>query len=426
MPEHLHPNEGVFAAAIVPRTSQAPLCECCGGEVYDVWACAGCSVSGHRQCLGVSFVAGYPFCVHCIDEAQGAYDRHTEEQRARWMQANSRRIASWRRAIAATTSITSAVGVAAGATAGSVIAGAASLVAGMATGAAAAVAEARSPRLTLQQPEVASESGEHQAQFTSVEDLRAEGDVAASEIGPEESPSAGGAPVAHAVVNGNDPVSLTQSSGVVRTGERVSLTPEVGVTRTLAASDHDQALQDMGGSGVETPQAPPPTFGEPTLLVCVACLPQNRGKRIPHLHAGTCTATFRMRDAERAGHCLACHEGWHSKHIRVGSCKFATSSRTKEQDQTPSGPVPDERIKGRASESQSASASSTPRVGPGSTSVVNAGGQQGLSISRIGPGSSPVENAGGQQVNEPLTPRSQGSFFGSGSCIFENCFDVGC
>ena len=55
--------------------------------------------------------------------------------------------------------------------------------------------------------------------------------------------------------------------------------------------------------------------------VCIACLPENRGRGIPHLHLGTCTATFVFVDAERAGHCLACHNGWHRRHIRRGNCR---------------------------------------------------------------------------------------------------------
>ena len=75
--------------------------------------------------------------------------------------------------------------------------------------------------------------------------------------------------------------------------------------------------------------APPP----PSPLVCLACLPQHRGEGIPHLFTGTCRAAYNYTRANAAGHCLACHQGWHSRHIRWGNCRLS-------QPQTSSAPIP--------------------------------------------------------------------------------------
>ena len=116
-------------------------CELCQQTTHDVWSCAACRTQGHRQCLGISFVAGFSFCQHCAPSAQAAYQRHTDEQRARWLQSLSASMASWRSAIMSTSGVAATVGLAAGAATGAAIAGAAAMVHGAASGTVAALSQ---------------------------------------------------------------------------------------------------------------------------------------------------------------------------------------------------------------------------------------------------------------------------------------------
>ena len=57
-------------------------------------------------------------------------------------------------------------------------------------------------------------------------------------------------------------------------------------------------------------------------LVCIACEPGGANRGIPHLLLGTCKYLFIHRHAEDAGHCLACHQGMHRRHLRSGNCRL--------------------------------------------------------------------------------------------------------
>ena len=70
----------------VTLTGAGISCELCQQTTHDVWSCAACRNQGHRQCLGISLAAGFSFCQHCAPSVQAAYQRHTDEQRARWLQ----------------------------------------------------------------------------------------------------------------------------------------------------------------------------------------------------------------------------------------------------------------------------------------------------------------------------------------------------
>ena len=135
--------EIVGGTYVVPRDVMAPIhldrgvnCDLCQQIVHDVWTCASCMTQGHRQCLNLHFVAGFAFCSLCATQAQAAYQRHTEEQRARWLQSMSASVASWRQAIMTTSGTAASIGLAAGACTGALVAGAVAMAHGAASGAA--------------------------------------------------------------------------------------------------------------------------------------------------------------------------------------------------------------------------------------------------------------------------------------------------
>ena len=104
--------------------------------------------------------------------------------------------------------------------------------------------------------------------------------------------------------------------------------PENGRTPVVDAlegpASADVGLHVLPKGSVDSADTRPPTFGNLSGPVCLACLPEYKGMRIPHLHYGTCKATFVMKDMEKVGHCLACHNGWHRAHLRRGNCRYAS------------------------------------------------------------------------------------------------------
>ena len=234
----------------------------------------------------------------------------------------SGQIASWRQAIMTTSSAAAVVGIAAGATTGAIIAGAASLVSGVASGAVAAATEARStspPPPSAAPPDAAAQGDEWQG-FDTAEDLQAALD--AEILGsPPPSPlmngaptQVGGTPEDHATGEG---ISLSRENLRVRGFQsfvRSRGDPQVGVAPEAHATGSESVANEREFvhvpltrvEEVEPQVTLPPTFGDVGAHpVCTACLPENSGKGFPHLHYGTCTATFVMLDAEKAGHCLA-------------------------------------------------------------------------------------------------------------------------
>ena len=61
---------------LVPYRSEAVqlthglVCDVCGQLAAELWSCSSCGLQGHRDCLGMSFVAGYAFCNGCGPQAQ--------------------------------------------------------------------------------------------------------------------------------------------------------------------------------------------------------------------------------------------------------------------------------------------------------------------------------------------------------------------
>ena len=123
----------------VQLAGQGMACDVCGCYAMEFWACSMCGLQGHRDCLRITFLAGYAFCSGCSSQAQLAYETHSQMQRDRWLQSMSRQYATWRQTLVSATAAASSIGFAAGAATGTVLAGAASLTQGVATGIATAV-----------------------------------------------------------------------------------------------------------------------------------------------------------------------------------------------------------------------------------------------------------------------------------------------
>ena len=334
-------------------------CDHCQLIVYDVWTCAMCMVQGHRQCLNLQFIAGFAFCSLCSTQAQAAYQRHTEEQRARWLQSMSASVASWRQTIMTTSGAAASIGLAAGACTGALVAGAVAMAHGAASGAATTISgfqrapsEPRAlgdadhlsglqlpPKLTAgaqQRPEEGASEHEAPVPFTSAQEL-SESDLvnglpgASSHVGPLLSQGSG-THVGHGLSEGGEtrerifPASgVEQRDGPGGGGTHVVHEPEGPSSRTFSSHDPPGhgSYDFVGASHSEqTRENQTPTFeGQQTPEVCIACLAEYKGKGIPHLHRGTCKKIVVMLDAERAGHCLACHNGWHRRHFRSGNCR---------------------------------------------------------------------------------------------------------
>ena len=144
MPHDAHSSVQIQGAN-VPR-------DLCRHPAQDVWTCAACMVQGHRECLGLTFAAGYPVCHNCAGQAQLAYQRHNAEQQARWQQAMSTQLAQWRQRSLSVTGATATIGITAGAITGAIIAVAAFLAQGAAAGVASAVSQARASRISSPAP----------------------------------------------------------------------------------------------------------------------------------------------------------------------------------------------------------------------------------------------------------------------------------